>query len=366
MKQRNGVIMLFGIILILSGCSNSDIQTPTVSTVDVTNITEMTAVSGGIISTVNGSIIIAQGVCWSTSPNPTIADNKIESTVISTDTFTCNLTGLNPKTTYYVRAYITNSEGTMYGDEQCFTTLAGIPIARFEYVDIGWLKVSFSNNSDYPTSCFWDFGDGTTSTENSPTHVYKSIGLYHVTLTVSNSGLSNLITKSINVTDIVSIDKLPLDSYNGLIGRYIDVDGDSINDFFTYGYSHTGPSQSYSFTGIMPLSNYEVVCDSLCNIDPTKSSSKVIVPKIFVFGKSISILDKTISAPADLYFTYNYWSWSSGSFSYDILGNDGIKYVGFIKRAGDNSSIGWIKFKTVSTLYTLKIPSKCSSLLIDK
>ncbi len=49
------------------------------------------------------------------------------------------------------------------------------------------LTVAFQNWSlGTPTSCLWDFGDGTTSTEDNPTHTYKSAGTFNVTLTVSN------------------------------------------------------------------------------------------------------------------------------------------------------------------------------------
>jgi len=93
---------------------------PTLTTEAVSDITETTATSGGNITDDGGSDITARGVCYSTSPNPTIDDNTTNDGT-GTGTFTSNLTG---NTTYYVRAYATNSEGTAYGDEVQFTTLA--------------------------------------------------------------------------------------------------------------------------------------------------------------------------------------------------------------------------------------------------
>ena len=99
----------------------------TLTTAAVTNITSSTAVSGGNITSDGGAAVTARGVCWSTSVNPTISDSK------TTDgsgrgVFTSNITGLQPVTTYHVRAYATNSVGTSYGDDITFTTLAGLPV----------------------------------------------------------------------------------------------------------------------------------------------------------------------------------------------------------------------------------------------
>jgi PKD repeat protein len=53
-----------------------------------------------------------------------------------------------------------------------------------------------------PTSWFWDFGDGNTSTDQNPTHIYTAPGLYTVSLTVSNEYGTDTETKIyyINVT----------------------------------------------------------------------------------------------------------------------------------------------------------------------
>ena len=62
-----------------------------------------------------------RGVCWSTSPNPTVADaHTIDGTGIGS--FSSTMTDLMPNTTYYVRAYATNLLYTAYGNEESFTT----------------------------------------------------------------------------------------------------------------------------------------------------------------------------------------------------------------------------------------------------
>lgn len=93
--------------------------TPGLTTTAVSSITGTSAVLGGIITNDGGTAITARGVCWSTSQNPTIANNKtLEGS--GSGNFTSNVTGLTANTTYYVRAYATNNAGTAYGNEVSF------------------------------------------------------------------------------------------------------------------------------------------------------------------------------------------------------------------------------------------------------
>ena len=98
----------------------------TLITNSATSITSTSATSGGIISSDGGATVTARGVCWSTSSNPTTSNSK---TSDGTDqgSFTSAITGLTPGTTYYLRAYATNSSGTAFGNEISFTTVAGLP-----------------------------------------------------------------------------------------------------------------------------------------------------------------------------------------------------------------------------------------------
>jgi hypothetical protein len=97
-------------------------QVPVISpTTAATNIGTTSATSGGNITHDNGSAITARGVCWSTSPNPTIANSKTTDSG-TTGSFTSNMIGLTHSTLYYVRAYATNASGTNYGGQVYFTT----------------------------------------------------------------------------------------------------------------------------------------------------------------------------------------------------------------------------------------------------
>ena len=94
---------------------------PTVTTTAVSDITALSSVSGGTIISSGGAEIVNSGVCWSTSSNPTIANNVTQDWG---SPFTSFIAGLAPNTTYYVRAFATNSVGTAYGNQVSFTTPA--------------------------------------------------------------------------------------------------------------------------------------------------------------------------------------------------------------------------------------------------
>jgi len=97
-----------------------------ITTDSISNVTFNSAISGGNILSDGGLSVTARGVCWSTSPNPTIALNTKTTDGSGNGSFISNISGLIPNTTYYVRAYATNSAGTAYGNEISFATLQHI------------------------------------------------------------------------------------------------------------------------------------------------------------------------------------------------------------------------------------------------
>ena len=99
-----------------------DVTVPTVLTSPVADITASTATCGGVVTSDGNVPVTARGVCWDTLPNPTVDDSfTADSTGVGS--FTSHLSGLTDGTTYYVRAYATNSVGTAYGEEREFSTL---------------------------------------------------------------------------------------------------------------------------------------------------------------------------------------------------------------------------------------------------
>jgi len=111
----------------------------TVTTVAATNVQGTTAVTGGNITADGGAAVTARGVCYGTTPAPTIAGSKTTDGT-GVGTFVSNLSGLKGLTKYYARAYATNSAGTAYGNEISFTTLVSV---RNWYVPGNYVAASY-------------------------------------------------------------------------------------------------------------------------------------------------------------------------------------------------------------------------------
>lgn len=109
-------------ITFITGSNN----VPTVTTTTPTSITATTASSGGNVTSSGGATVTTRGVCYNTLGNPTTSDTIVASGS-GTGSFTSGLSSLSPATTYWVRAYATNSVGTGYGVPIQFTTLPNLP-----------------------------------------------------------------------------------------------------------------------------------------------------------------------------------------------------------------------------------------------
>lgn len=128
-------LFLLSVIAVLTGCvKGNDGTTPATVPVITTNsyivnLTSNTAQSGGIMTSNGGADILNAGVCYSsTNQTPTTTNSltvdTLKADVAGTQMFTSNISGLAPSTTYYLRAYATNSAGTAYGSVIKFTTSA--------------------------------------------------------------------------------------------------------------------------------------------------------------------------------------------------------------------------------------------------
>ena len=118
---------------------------PTITIDEVTNVTVNTAVCGGSIVSNGGFAITDKGLVWGTAQYPTINDNHVS--VGNGDTpFTCSMTNLTINTTYYVRAYAINSQGTSYSSQKMFTTHNGLPVVTTTDITIDGNSVISGGN----------------------------------------------------------------------------------------------------------------------------------------------------------------------------------------------------------------------------
>ena len=119
MKHISKLLALFAIVMMATACSNdvSEVNYPlTVTTPTVSSVSGNSAV---VTLTATGSHITYRGVCYSTSPNPTVEDSKV---VGSSKDLVLTIGGLAKITTYYVRGFAQTSFDVKYSDVVSFTT----------------------------------------------------------------------------------------------------------------------------------------------------------------------------------------------------------------------------------------------------
>ena len=105
---------------------------PNVVTMEVSNITADGAVVSGNVTSDNGSAVTERGVCWATTDNPTISDNK-KASGKGTGSFSVSI-ALEAGYTYYVRTYAINSEGVGYGEVKHFTI--DVPVVYHGFIHV--------------------------------------------------------------------------------------------------------------------------------------------------------------------------------------------------------------------------------------
>ncbi len=114
-------------------------ELPMVTTMEATDIALNSAKCGGTVVSEGSLPVTNRGICWSTTPSPTI-DDAHESMNSGMGAFTVFMLGLERNTTYYVRAYAENYYGVSYGEQKSFATLnppIGVTYNGHEYVDLG-------------------------------------------------------------------------------------------------------------------------------------------------------------------------------------------------------------------------------------
>lgn len=150
MKTKNKILIypliVMGLFLILNNSCKKDDNTVTGPVhVNVTSLVSdikgSSASCGGTISSDGGSTITARGVCWGTVTTPTIL-NSTTSDGAGAGYFLSSITGLSPNTTYYVRAYATNANGTGYGSTMSFTTINLTAGDSYQGGIVGYIFVS--------------------------------------------------------------------------------------------------------------------------------------------------------------------------------------------------------------------------------
>jgi len=170
--------------------TTADMELPSVITSEISDITPTSAVCSSVVDHDGFTEVIARGVCWSTNPNPTIEDSHTGDGT-GAGVFVSSLIGLQPTTTYYVRAYATNSVGTSYGEDIIFTTSCvilggfdenGASNALFSVAEDRQVHFSKGNLQYQASSSTWRFAE----------HQYDYIGSANSNLSASYTGWIDL------------------------------------------------------------------------------------------------------------------------------------------------------------------------------
>lgn len=113
-------------------------------------------------------------------------------------------TGIGPHTVLYNNSGVENVSLTVSnvaGSDNLSQSILidDTPSVNFAWNNVGNDTVEFLNQTSNALDFVWDFGDGNSSTDLQPTHVYASPGVYTVTLDAENVCGISTITKTVSV-----------------------------------------------------------------------------------------------------------------------------------------------------------------------
>lgn len=261
---------------------------PSVTTNMVTDVTETTAVCGGDVTSDINNMVIARGICWSTSHNPTISDSyTIDGNGVGD--FTSNIVGLTAGTPYFVRAYAINSAGIGYGNVIWFgtpcsndahpcpnaVTVTDYDNNTYNTVQIGnqcWMRENL-RTTHYANGISIPLGNSTSTTtgyryypNNDSSNVATYGYLYNRMALIGNTS-----TSSANPSGIQGIcpdgwhvpseaEWIQLTNYVGSQSQYVCVSGDYSNVYVEGGYVNTRVAKALSSTASWISSTASACC----------------------------------------------------------------------------------------------------------
>jgi hypothetical protein len=339
---------------------SSPAELPTISTTIISLIGLSTASSGGNISADGGAAVTVRGVCWNTTGTPTIA-NSITTDGAGIGSYSSSIAGLTSGTTYYVRAYATNSIGTKYGLEASFTTASPVPptLTTTNVSSITLTTASSGGNiaNDGGSAVTvrgvcWNT-TGAPTIANSSTTNGAGIGSYSSSITGLNSGTTYYVrayaTNSIGGTYygnqtsfITSLPSLPsitstiisqLDQTSAMSGGNISNDGGAAVTVRGVCWNTTGSptiansstidgagigSYSSSLTGLLPSTTYYMKAYATNSAGPNYGSQISFVTLAYP-SLTAPVLTSPLNGARTICCYINYsWTLITGATSYEF------------------------------------------------
>jgi len=178
--------------------------------------------------------------------------------------------------TYTVTLTVTNAAGSNTTTKAITVSAVNAPSAGFTWAPASPntnQSVQFTDTSTgSPASWLWDFGDSGNSTLQNPTHTYTAAGTYTVSLTVTNAGGSNTVTKSITIADATVNLAFAITSATCIYLQDDNVTYGSGGADYTITISGTGAGPVGSIL-FMPSSSSGSICGSKCPSDSYSNTS---------------------------------------------------------------------------------------------
>ncbi|MCX6269401.1 MAG: M14 family zinc carboxypeptidase [Bacteroidetes bacterium] len=176
-----------------------------VTTTALSSISANGATSGGTVTCEGSSPVTERGVCWSTSSNPVVTGSHT-SNGSGVGAYTSLITGLTGSTTYHVRAFATNANGTVYGTDIQFTTTCSGVVSTFPWYEnfenAGSIPGCWTEQMVNSSGISWTFITGSGNSHPAGAHG----GTYNACLKDNNSGdnKTRLISPQLNIASLPS------------------------------------------------------------------------------------------------------------------------------------------------------------------
>lgn len=247
---------------------------------------------------------------WNFGDGATSTDQNPQHTYIQSGLFTVNLT-------------VTNAYGTSTETKVNYIGIGLAPNADFTGIPTTGnapLTVVFTDRSSgSPTSWNWDFGDGQTSTQQNPVHIFFAQGDYSVTLTVTNSKGTSTITKQYLIHVLPALKSIftanPKSGVAPLVVGFTDISTGNPQTWtwnFGDGTTDTTPNPVHTFTN----KGVYAVSLTVTNGIQTDTSTQAIVvggvPAVdfvadnttIVAGTPVHFTDLTTNSPTSWYWDF--------------------------------------------------------------
>ena len=290
----------------------SGVSVPSVALNSITSITTTAATIAGNVTYGGGSTVTTRGAVYNTSGNPNIDDDDYTTSGTGTGSFSTNLSGLTPSTTYHVKTYATNSTGTGYSSESIFATDGAA------YTTIATLTTTSTSSSWRATlnktgnALKWEVSGAVTASVigNDPTFDFSTPGTKYITIKSSDGagGVTNFLCSALSisvldVTDLTSLTRLEcrsnsisvLDVANLTNLDYLDCSNNSISildvsDLISL-IELSCSNNSISTLNVASLTNLDYLVCSNNSISTLNTTNLTKLRTVIIDGNIISTLD---------------------------------------------------------------------------